>query len=58
MAHTSEYYNWTGYTFESICYKHLSEIRKALQIAAAGVKENRYFYELVDNVMTLDDVFV
>lgn len=29
---TPEYYNWQGYAFESICYKHLNQIRKALNI--------------------------
>lgn len=31
-ADTPEYYNWQGYAFESICYKHLNQIRKALNI--------------------------
>lgn len=31
-AKTSQYYSWMGYAFESVCYKHLSQIRKALLI--------------------------
>lgn len=29
---TSEYYQWLGYGFEAICYKHIGEIRRALDI--------------------------
>lgn len=31
---SASYQSWAGYTFESICYKHLSSIRKALNILA------------------------
>ena len=27
-----QYYNWMGYAFEAVCYKHISQIRKALKI--------------------------
>lgn len=29
--------NWSGYAFEAICYKHLSQIRKKLQISPSAV---------------------
>ena len=29
---TPEYYSWMGYAFESICYKHLANIKRALSI--------------------------
>ncbi|MCW5589260.1 MAG: AAA family ATPase [Legionellales bacterium] len=29
---SAEYHNWMGYSFESICYKHIGEIRRALNI--------------------------
>jgi len=29
---TPEYYNWMGYAFENVCYKHISQIKKALEI--------------------------
>jgi len=29
---TPEYYNWMGYAFEAICYKHIPQIRNALKI--------------------------
>ncbi len=35
-VNTPEYYNWMGYAFESICYKHISEIKKALEINAGS----------------------
>lgn len=31
---TPEYFSWMGYTFESICYKHISQIRSALGISS------------------------
>ncbi|MDF1761100.1 MAG: ATP-binding protein [Coxiellaceae bacterium] len=29
---TPAWYTWAGYAFESVCYKHISQIRKALDI--------------------------
>ncbi|OGT68381.1 MAG: hypothetical protein A3J38_06915 [Gammaproteobacteria bacterium RIFCSPHIGHO2_12_FULL_45_9] len=29
---TPRWYNWQGYAFEAVCYKHLREIRKALAL--------------------------
>lgn len=29
---TPKYYNWQGYAFESLCYKHINSIRHALNI--------------------------
>lgn len=34
IINTPEYYNWLGYAFENLCYKHLSAIRKALKVGA------------------------
>lgn len=34
---TPTWYNWAGYAFESICYKHLSQIRKKLGISPSAV---------------------
>jgi hypothetical protein len=31
-ASTQKYKNWSGYAFESVCYKHITNIRKALGI--------------------------
>ena len=33
LSQTQPYKNWTGYAFENICLKHISQIKKALQIA-------------------------
>jgi len=32
MAGTAEWNTWAGYAFESVCFKHLSHIRRALHI--------------------------
>lgn len=32
IQNTPEWYSWLGYAFETVCYKHLSVIRKALSI--------------------------
>lgn len=37
MQNTPEYYSWLGYAFESICYKHLANIRKALKINPTAI---------------------
>lgn len=31
-SNTSLYYAWMGYSFESVCYKHINQIQKALKI--------------------------
>ncbi len=37
MQNTPEYYNWLGYAFENVCYKHIYGIRKALSISPAAI---------------------
>lgn len=32
---TPAYYNWLGYAFETICYKHIHEIKKALDLTVS-----------------------
>ncbi len=32
ISHTPNWYNWTGYVFESVCFKHVDKIRRALGI--------------------------
>lgn len=32
---TPVYFNWLGYAFETLCYKHLHEIKKALDITSS-----------------------
>lgn len=36
-AQTPAYYAWSGYAFESVCFKHIDQIVDALDIKAAGV---------------------
>ncbi len=37
VINTPAYFNWCGYVFENICYKHLPQIRTALQLDAASL---------------------
>lgn len=32
MINSPSYYNWRGYAFEALCYKHIGKIRRALYI--------------------------
>lgn len=43
IANTSEWYNWQGYAFEAICYKHLSYIRRALNISPDAIADSWRF---------------
>lgn len=31
------WYSWSGYAFEAVCYRHLSQISKALNLSAAAI---------------------
>ena len=31
------WYNWTGYAFEAICYRHLPQINRALHLGSSAV---------------------
>jgi len=51
MQKSSEWYNWLGYAFEAICYKHISAIRKALSIAPDAVANTwRYVPRIGSNM--------
>ncbi len=39
MQNTPEWNNWLGYAFEAVCYKHLSTIRKKLQISPTAIAD-------------------
>ncbi len=44
---TPSWKSWSGYAFESVCYKHIDKIRKALNITAgAGIGNWRYIPRL------------
>jgi len=45
---TPTWYNWAGYAFESICYKHLTQIRKKLNISPSAVS-NAWRYVPIAN---------
>lgn len=37
MRNSPEWYSWLGYAFESLCYKHLIHIRRALELQPSAV---------------------
>lgn len=37
IHNSPEWYSWLGYTFETVCYKHISEIRRALAIDPGAI---------------------
>src|SRR5262249_38225205 len=37
MENSSAWYSWSGYAFESICYKHLSQINHALNLSSTAI---------------------
>lgn len=45
---TPEWYNWTGYAFEAICYKHLVEISDALMLSPTAIA-NTWKYSPIKN---------
>ena len=42
MSQTQEYKSWSGYTFESICIKHSSQIKKALGISGVYTESSGF----------------
>jgi hypothetical protein len=34
---TPEWYNWQGLAFETLCYKHINQIRRALNISPTAI---------------------
>lgn len=37
IQNTPAWFNWRGYAFEALCYKHIAQISKALQLNAAAI---------------------
>ena len=37
LTQTPKWFSWAGYAFEAICYKHLREIREALELSPTAV---------------------
>jgi hypothetical protein len=48
LSQTQSYITWTGYTFESICLKHISQIKKALGIANVYAKTSSFIKKGTD----------
>ena len=49
IQNSAEWYNWLGYAFETVCYKHISEIRRALSIDPSAIANSwRYVSRGVD----------
>ena len=48
MSQTQTYISWAGYAFESICLKHLSQIKKALGISGVYAIAASYFKKGTD----------
>lgn len=38
--HSAAWYSWAGYSFEAICYKHISQIRKKLNINPSAIADS------------------
>jgi AAA+ ATPase superfamily predicted ATPase len=40
LQNTPAWNTWSGYAFEAVCYKHLSEIRKKLEISPTAIADS------------------
>lgn len=45
MHNNQKWTTWSGYAFESICFKHIAQIKKALGIAAVLTSESQWTYK-------------
>ena len=43
LSQTQTYKTWSGYAFENLCLKHLSQIKKALSIAGVYSESSSYY---------------
>ena len=48
LSQTQAYVSWTGYVFESICLKHLEQIKKKLGISGVYTTASSYFKKGTD----------
>lgn len=44
MSHDPRWKTWSGYAFESICFKHIAQIKKKLGISAVMTEESQWSY--------------
>ena len=45
QINTASYTSWSGFSFESVCQKHITQIKKALGIAGVMVEESGWRYQ-------------
>ncbi len=45
LSQTQAYKSWSGYAFESVCLKHIPQIKKALGISGIYSKESSYIFQ-------------
>ncbi len=50
LSQTQEYRTWCGYTFESVCIKHLSSIKKALGISGVYALSSTFYQKTTAEV--------
>ncbi|MBI5274095.1 MAG: ATP-binding protein [Chlamydiales bacterium] len=48
MQNDPQWKTWSGYAFESICFKHIAQIKKSLGIAALLTRESQWVYKPKD----------
>ncbi len=44
LSQTQLFKNWSGFAFESLCFKHLDQIKKALSIAGIYAEASSFFF--------------
>jgi len=50
LSQTPKWFSWAGYAFESVCYKHLNQIRRALDLSPTAIPNSwRYTPEKNDH---------
>ena len=37
VRQTPQWFSWSGYAFETICYKHLNQIRRSLNLSSTAI---------------------
>ncbi len=49
QQNTPKWYNWTGYAFEAICYKHINQIRETLGLDVLSIPYPWRFNSRIDD---------
>ncbi|MEM8528313.1 MAG: ATP-binding protein [Bacteroidota bacterium] len=45
LSQTSKFTNWSGYAFESLCLKHISQIKEALRIGGVYAEPSSFIFK-------------